>query len=76
MRDVPGVFNIVGDGVLPLSARSSELAGPHRVPVPHPSRVPRRERLLWAAQLSEAPPTWIDYLRWICVADGDAPATS
>jgi UDP-glucose 4-epimerase len=26
---------------------------------------------MWAAQFSEAPPTFLDYLRWICVADGD-----
>lgn len=68
-RDAPGVFNIVGEGVLPVST-VIRLAGRSAVPVPHVFATPVAS-LLWSAQLSEAPPTFLDYLRWICVADGD-----
>ena len=69
MRDCPGVYNIVGDGVLPLST-VVHLAGRVGVPVPDPVAYPLAS-LLWAAQLLEAPPMFLDYLRWICIADGD-----
>ncbi|MBL8682175.1 MAG: NAD-dependent epimerase/dehydratase family protein [Myxococcales bacterium] len=69
MRDVPGVFNIVGDGVLPLS-KVIELAGRTAWPVPAPIARPAAS-VLWAAQLLEAPSSWVDYLRWLCVADGE-----
>ncbi|MBL8601381.1 MAG: NAD-dependent epimerase/dehydratase family protein [Myxococcales bacterium] len=72
--DVPGTFNIVGDGVLPLST-IIRLAGRTRVSVPHPMAYPMT-RALWAAQLSEAPPTFLDYLRWLCVADGERARTA
>jgi UDP-glucose 4-epimerase len=68
-RDAPGTFNVVGDGVLPLST-VIRLTGRGSVPVPHPVAMPVAS-LLWSAQISEAPPTFLDYLRWICVADGD-----
>lgn len=69
MRDVPGVFNIVGDGVLPLS-KVIELAGRIRWPMLAPI-AKSVASVLWVAQWLEAPPSWIDYLRWICVADGE-----
>ena len=72
MRDMPGVYNIVGDGVLPLST-AIQLAGRMHLPIPHPVFHPIA-RALWTAQLSEAPPTFVEYLRWICVADGDKAA--
>ncbi len=72
MRDMPGVYNIVGDGVLPLST-AIQLAGRMHLPIPHPVFHPIA-RALWTAQLSEAPPTFVEYLRWICVADGDKVA--
>lgn len=68
MRDMPGVYNIVGDGVLPLST-VIHLAGRTPLPVPHPMARPLAAAL-WSAQLSEVPPPFTDYLRWICVADG------
>ena len=67
-RDLPGTFNIVGDGVLPLST-VIKLAGRIAVPIPHPIA----ESLCamgWLAQLAEAPPTFLKYLRFLCVADG------
>lgn len=67
-RDVPGAFNIVGDGVLPVST-VVKLAGRVAVPIPH--FVARQANaLLWAAHLNEAPPAFLDYLRYLCVADG------
>ncbi|MDP3274699.1 MAG: NAD-dependent epimerase/dehydratase family protein [Deltaproteobacteria bacterium] len=67
-RDAPGVFNIVGDGVLPLSTVIA-LAGGANVPFV-PMLAKPMASLLWAAQQLEAPASWLDYLRWLCVADG------
>jgi len=67
-RDVPGTFNVVGDGVLPLS-KVLDLAGRVAVPVPHPLAEPI-VALAWMAQLSPAPPAFLRYLRFLCVADG------
>ncbi|MCU0691189.1 MAG: NAD-dependent epimerase/dehydratase family protein, partial [Polyangiaceae bacterium] len=53
-RDVPGTFNIVSDGVLPLST-VIRLAGRLAIPVPHPLAFPVAGAL-WAAQLSDTPP--------------------
>jgi UDP-glucose 4-epimerase len=67
LRDAPGVFNIASDGVLPLST-VIKLAGRVGLPIAHPLAY-AAARALWAAQLSEAPWMFLDYLRWICVAD-------
>jgi UDP-glucose 4-epimerase len=67
-RDVPGTFNVVGDGVLPLST-VVKLAGRIALPVPHPL-AHTVTTLGWIAQLTEAPPTFLKYLRFLCVADG------
>jgi UDP-glucose 4-epimerase len=72
-RDVPGTFNIVGDGVLPLST-VIRLAGRVALPMPHPL-APPMIGALWVAQVSEAPASFLDYLRYICVADGEKAAT-
>ncbi len=68
MRDAPGTFNVVGDGVLPLST-AVKLAGRIAVPVPHPI-AETVAGLGWVAQLVEAPPSFLKYLRFLCVADG------
>jgi UDP-glucose 4-epimerase len=68
VRDVPGTFNIVGDGVLPLST-VVKLAGRIALPVPHPL-ARTMTALGWVAQLVQAPPTFLKYLRFLCVADG------
>ena len=68
MRDAPGTFNIVGDGVLPLST-VIKLAGRVAVPVPHPI-AETITGLGWISQLAEAPPSFLKYLRFLCVADG------
>jgi UDP-glucose 4-epimerase len=67
-RDHPGVFNVVGHGVLPLST-VVRLAGRLALPVPH-FLAPPLAAAFWMARGLEAPPTWVDFLRWICVADG------
>jgi UDP-glucose 4-epimerase len=67
-RDVPGTFNVVGDGVLPIST-VVKLAGRVAMPIPHPVA----ETLVglgWIAQLVEAPPSFLKFLRFLCVADG------
>jgi len=66
---VAGVFNIVGDGVLPIST-VVRLAGRVRVPVPRTLARPASS-LLWATRLSGgAPPELLELLRHLCVADG------
>jgi UDP-glucose 4-epimerase len=72
-RDVPGTFNIVGDGVLPLST-VIKLAGRIALPVPHPIAEPIGA-MAWVAQLAEAPPSFLKYLRFLCVADGQKAKT-
>src|SRR6187402_2052856 len=68
LHDVPGIFNIVGEGVLPLRT-VIKLAG--RTPLPLPrSLASGLTTALWLTQLAEAPPAFFDYLQYICVADG------
>ncbi len=67
-RDLPGTYNIVGDGVLPLST-VVKLAGRLALPVPHPV-AQTMGAALWLAQIAPAPPTFVSYLRFLCVADG------
>ncbi len=72
-RDVPGTFNIVGDGVLALST-VIKLAGRVALPIPHPV-ADTIARLTWLAQVAEAPPSFLKYLRFLCVADGQKAQT-
>lgn len=67
-RDQPGIYNIVGDGVLPLST-VIKLAGRLALPLPHPL-AQTMSAALWLAQIIEAPPSFLHYLRFLCVADG------
>lgn len=71
-RDVPGVFNIVGEGVLPLST-ILRLASRTTVPIAHPFAGPL-VGALWGAQLAPAPSSFLPYLRYLCVADGEKAA--
>jgi UDP-glucose 4-epimerase len=68
-RDVPGVFNIVGDGVLPVST-VIKLIGRRHLPLPH-FLAKRLTALLWAAGVSEIPHSMLRFLRYVCVADGE-----
>lgn len=67
-RDAHGVFNIVGEGVLPVSM-VVKLAGRIAVPLPH-FVVRQATSILWAAHVAEAPAGFLDYLKFLCVADG------
>lgn len=66
--NVRGTFNIVGDGVLPIST-VIKLAGRMSVPVPY-SLLRQIASVLWMAQMVEAPPAFVAMLRYLCVADG------
>ena len=67
--DAAGAFNIVGKGVLPYTTVLALLG---RVPVPMPQLVARQvTKLLWATQLVGSPPSFLDFLLYLCVADGD-----
>jgi UDP-glucose 4-epimerase len=68
-RDVPGVFNIVGDGVLPAST-VVKLVGRSALPLPH-FLARRLTALLWLAGASEVPAQMLRFLRHLCVADGE-----
>lgn len=68
LYDAPGVFNIVGEGVLPLRT-VIKLAGRSALPLPR-SFASGLTAALWLSQLAEAPPAFFDYLQYICVADG------
>ena len=68
-RDHAGVFNIVADGVLPLST-VIKLAG--RLALPVPSSLARTiGAAMWLAHVSEAPSSFMAHLRFLCVADGE-----
>src|SRR5690606_29909443 len=67
-HDAPGVFNIVADGVLPVST-VIKLAGRGSWPYPH-FVASQMAALLWAAHLVEVPPPLLRLLRFLCVADG------
>jgi len=71
-RDFPGVFNIAGEGVLPIST-VIKLASRVSLPLFHPIA----ETMIgaaWAAQAAYAPPSFLRYLRYLCVADGEKAA--
>ncbi len=64
-----GAFNIVGKGVLPYTTVLALLG---RVPVPMPQLVARQlSKVLWATQLVGSPPSFLDFLLYLCVADGN-----
>src|SRR5262249_21690717 len=67
-NDFPGEFNIVGDGVLPYSTILA-MMGKLPVPMPHFLAYPLSQAL-WATQIFDSPPNFLDFLRYLCVADG------
>jgi UDP-glucose 4-epimerase len=63
-----GAFNIVGKGVLPYR---TVLAMMGRVPAPMPYILARQlSKALWATQVFDSPPSFLDFLLYLCVADG------
>jgi len=65
----PGVYNVVGRGVLPLSTILS-LAGKRSLPLPVPVFY-RLNRYLHQQGTGDPPAGFYDYLRWLWVADGE-----
>ena len=66
--DATGPFNIVGKGVLPYT---TVLALMGRVPLPMPYLLARGlSKALWATQVLRSPPSLLDYLMYVCIADG------
>lgn len=66
--DHPGVFNIVGKGVIPLSYALRE-AGRIQLPIPSALAYPLVQSL-WNIQLLAVPGKLLDYFRYLWVADG------
>jgi UDP-glucose 4-epimerase len=63
-----GAFNIVGKGVLPYTTVLALLG---RVPVVTPQFIARQvSKIPWATQLVGSPPSFLDFLLYLCVADG------
>ncbi len=67
-EDFPGVFNIVGKRVIPLSM-IFRLANKTRLPLPTPV-AENLFRALWIAKLGPFPPEHLDFLKYHCLADG------
>jgi UDP-glucose 4-epimerase len=67
-NDFAGEFNIVGDGVLPYSTILA-MMGKVPIPMPHFLAYPVSQAL-WATQIFDSPPNFLDFLRFLCVADG------
>jgi UDP-glucose 4-epimerase len=63
-----GPFNVVPRAAIPLGA-ALHLAGKLPLPVPHPIAYAASDAL-WAAGIAEAPAGFLDYVRYLCVADG------
>lgn len=66
-REVSGALNIASHGVLPLS-KIIRLAGRRRLPLPR-TLADLAIGALWTLRSSEAPPSFLDYLQYVCVAD-------
>ena len=63
-----GAFNIIGKGVLPYTTVLAMLG---RVPLPMPKFVARSlTKVLWTTQLAGSPPSFLDFLQYLCVAEG------
>lgn len=67
-EDHPGIFNIVGKGVLPLS-RAIQIIGKIPVPIPTFLLYPLAETL-WYLNIGSVPGTHINFLKYLCIADG------
>jgi UDP-glucose 4-epimerase len=71
-RATAGTFNIVGDGLLPLS-KVVRLTGQAPFPVLLPlARM--AVTTMWAGQIGPWPPSFLPYLRYVSVADGERAA--
>jgi len=67
-EDYHGVFNIVGQRIIPLSL-ILKLANKIRLPKPYPI-AENLFRALWITKVGPFPPEHLDFLRYHCLADG------
>ncbi|GAB4342219.1 MAG: NAD-dependent epimerase/dehydratase family protein [Candidatus Abyssubacteria bacterium] len=67
-EDFPGVFNIVGKRVIPLSM-ILKLANKPRLPMAH-ILAKQLFRALWIAKKGPFPPEHLEFLKFHCLADG------
>lgn len=67
-KDCPGVYNIVGDGVLPLS-RVIKILGKINLRLPQIG-FKTMVSLMWSLDMAPAPASHVNFLRYLCVADG------
>lgn len=67
-KDCRGIFNIVGDGVLPLS-RVIQIAGKINMRLPQIG-FKTMVQLLWYVDMAPAPASHVNFLRYLCIADG------
>lgn len=66
--DYPGIYNIVGDGVLPLS-RIIRIMGKFELSLPE-FLARNLVQLTWYLDISPAPSSYLNFLKYLCVADG------
>lgn len=66
--DYPGIFNIVGRGVLPFSTLL-KLSGKLAIPVPYPIAY-SIVSMMWSGNLLSVPPTFLNFLKYTWLADG------
>ncbi len=68
-RDAPGIYNIVGEGVMPLS-RAIRIAGRPSVPLPQ-SLLSLVTDIAWNLGMGLSPSLHLPFLKYPCVADGE-----
>jgi UDP-glucose 4-epimerase len=64
-----GIYNIVGEGVVPLS-KAIGMARKTALPIPSPLLYIAAD-MLWQASISPVPSANLDFLKYSCVADGE-----
>jgi len=67
-KDCPGIYNITGDGVLPLS-RVISILGKLNLRLPQIG-FKTMVQLMWQMDLSPAPASHVNFMRYLCIADG------
>lgn len=69
LKDCPGIFNLAGRGVLPLSTAIRTMG---KIPVPLSLLgLKSLVQLLWFTGISPAPATHLDFLKYMCVVATD-----
>lgn len=66
-EDHPGIFNLAGDKVLPLS-RVIEICGATKLPVLEPV-LKTMATSMWLLDIAPAPASHVDFLKYLCIVD-------